>query len=236
MPLALVTGAAGFLGTALAHHLASKGYKLALVDRFHSQERLASLVTDLGGAAHGKAADVSSTEDMRMLVHALEKEAHEPVSHAALVAGGWAGGEPMHSGEHEESFGAMMSANAETVWQTLRAVLPGMVLRKHGSVVVIGSRNVERPWTGANAAAYTASKSAAVSLARATAAEVVDHGVRVNALLISTMDTPANRRAMPNADPARWVPLESAARVVSFLFSDDARDVSGAEIPVYGRA
>jgi NAD(P)-dependent dehydrogenase (short-subunit alcohol dehydrogenase family) len=110
------------------------------------------------------------------------------------------------------------------------------VARKHGSIVVIGSRNVERPWTGASAAAYTAAKSAVVALAQAVAAEVLASGVRVNAILPSTLDTMANRAAMPGADPKLWVTTESAAKVIAFLLSEDARDISGAALPIYGRS
>ena len=102
--------------------------------------------------------------------------------------------------------------------------------------MVVGSRAVEQPWTSARSAAYAASKSAVVALARAVAAEVLEDGVRVNAILPSTMDTPANRAAMPKADPSRWVSLESAAGVVAFLLSDAARDISGVALPVYGRS
>src|SRR6202035_4502701 len=105
-------------------------------------------------------------------------------------------------------------------------LLPGMVARKRGSIVVIGSRAVERPWTSVSASAYGTTKTAVVALAQTVAAEVLADGVRVNAILPSTLDTAANRRAMPDVDPSRWVTTESAAAVISFLLSDDARDVS----------
>jgi NAD(P)-dependent dehydrogenase (short-subunit alcohol dehydrogenase family) len=75
-----------------------------------------------------------------------------------------------------------------------------------------------------------------VALAQAAAEEVLDRGVRINAVLPSTMDTAANRRAMPDVDPTKWVSVTSAAGVIAFLLSDGARDVSGAAVPVYGRA
>jgi NAD(P)-dependent dehydrogenase (short-subunit alcohol dehydrogenase family) len=100
----------------------------------------------------------------------------------------------------------------------------------------VGSRAAESPATSARAAAYGASKAAVVALSQAVAAEVREHGVRVNAILPSTLDTPANRAAMPKADASRWVSLASAAEVIAFLLSDAARDVSGAAVPVYGRA
>ena len=140
------------------------------------------------------------------------------------------------SHEGDASFASMLEANALTVHAALLGLLPGMVERRAGSVVVVGSRNVERPWLGANAAGYTASKAAAVSLAQAAAAEVLGSRVRVNAVLVSTMDTPANRKAMPDVDPSTWVSTESVSSVIAFLLSDAARDVSGAEIPIYGRA
>ena len=130
----------------------------------------------------------------------------------------------------------MMGANLETVYRSLRALLPPMVAAGRGSIVVIGSRAAADPASSARAAAYAASKAAVVALAQAVAAEVRDVGVRVNAVLPSTLDTPANRAAMPKADASRWVSLPSAAGVVAFLLSDDARDISGAAVPVYGRA
>jgi NAD(P)-dependent dehydrogenase (short-subunit alcohol dehydrogenase family) len=111
-----------------------------------------------------------------------------------------------------------------------------MVARRSGSIVVVGSRSAESPASSARAAAYAASKAAVVALAQAVAAEVRDHGVRVNAILPSTLDTPANRTAMPKADASRWVSLESAAGLVAFLLGEEARDISGAAVPVYGRA
>jgi NAD(P)-dependent dehydrogenase (short-subunit alcohol dehydrogenase family) len=130
----------------------------------------------------------------------------------------------------------MLDENLESAQRALRALLPRLVAQRAGSVVVVGTRNVERPWSGAGAVPYTVAKSAVVALARAIAAEVLDAGVRLNAVLPSTIDTPQNRGAMPDADASRWVEPESIAAVIEFLLSDGARDVSGAVLPVYGRA
>jgi NAD(P)-dependent dehydrogenase (short-subunit alcohol dehydrogenase family) len=156
-------------------------------------------------------------------------------SHAALIAGGWAGGTNLVDASDERAWSEMLYANLETVHRALRALLPPMVKARCGSVVVVGSRAVERPWSGAGQSAYVASKAGAVALAQAVAAEVLESGVRINAILPSTIDTPANRNAMPDADFTRWVSAESAAGVIGFLLSDDARDISGAAIPIYGR-
>jgi len=219
MAVCLVTGAAGALGAAVARTFAARGDEVALVDRVEARARLDALAAELGPRASARV----SIED-------------RPFDYAALIAGGWAGGAPLHETKDESVLDAMLDSNVRTVHVALRSLLPGMVARKRGAIVVVGSRNVERPWSGAGAAAYTASKSAAVALAQAAAAEVIEHGVRINSILPSTMDTPANRASMPKADFSRWVATSSAASVIAFLLSDAARDVSGAVVPVYGRA
>lgn len=229
MSVAIITGGSGALGTSVARTLAKQGHEIVLADSPRSKDRANALAKELGGVACG--VDLATTQGWEEVI----RVAGEP-SLAALVAGGWKGGTPIHEEKDDETFDAMISSNLLTVQRALRALLPGMVARKNGSIVVVGSRNVERPWTGANASAYTAAKSAAVALANTAASEVLHHGVRINSVLVSTMDTPANRTSMPKADFSRWVTTDSVASVISFLLSDDARDISGAEIPIYGRA
>lgn len=227
----LVTGAAGALGSAVVKHLLAQGHKVAAIGLPHSAERLAALgsgVLPLPFAANDSVA-------WRDPLARIERELG-PLTGAVLVAGGWKGGGPLHERKDDAIWRAMLDENLESAYHALRAVLPGMVGRREGSVVVIGSRAAVRPETSAGAAEYAATKAAVVALAQAVAAEVVESGVRVNVVLPSTMDTPANRQAMPKADPSRWVSLGSVAGVVGFLLSDAAKDVSGAALPVYGRA
>jgi NAD(P)-dependent dehydrogenase (short-subunit alcohol dehydrogenase family) len=87
---------------------------------------------------------------------------------------------------------------------------------------------------GAGAAAYSASKSAVVRLTESLAAELREANIRVNCVLPGTIDTPQNRRAMPDADFSRWVAPEAIADVIFFLTSADARAVTGAVVPVFG--
>jgi NAD(P)-dependent dehydrogenase (short-subunit alcohol dehydrogenase family) len=231
--VAVITGASGALGSALARHLSSAGYRLALVDSPHAKDRLDVLSAQIDSAI-GYSADVSSAEAWRDLLPRIEEKLGA-ASSAVLVAGGWSGGHPLYETSDDE-WTRMMTSNLETARRALQAMLPGMVARKNGSIVVVGSRVVERPWTSAKAAAYAASKAAVVALAQVAAAEVLESGVRVNSVLPSTLDTEANRKAMPKADPRKWVATDSLARVIAFLLSDDSHDVSGAAIPVYGRA
>jgi NAD(P)-dependent dehydrogenase (short-subunit alcohol dehydrogenase family) len=222
----VVTGAAGALGSAVVGHLVAGGSPVAAVDRVEARAALEGLAARLGPACLAVPIDARHPSAWGDALARIEASLGAPAG-AALVAGGWSGGAPLHAGD-PATFDAMIELNLATVDRALRALLPGLVARGAGSVVVIGSRAAVQPWTSAGAAAY--------ALVQAVAAEVQDHGVRVNAVLPSTIDTPANRAAMPGADASRWVSPASIAGVVAFLLSDAARDVSGAAIPVYGRA
>ena len=233
--VALVTGAGGALGAEVARKLSARGDRVVLVDGAGAKARLEQLAATMPGACV-VAGDVTDDRTWDDALPRIEREVGAPPSLAALIAGAWRGGAALYEEKTDETWTTMMGANVETVHRSLVRLLPAMVARKRGSVVVVGSRVVEQPWTSAGSAAYAASKSAVVALARAVAAEVLESGVRVNAILPSTMDTPANRAAMPKADPGKWVSLDSAAGVVAFLLSDAARDISGVALPVYGRA
>jgi NAD(P)-dependent dehydrogenase (short-subunit alcohol dehydrogenase family) len=232
-----ITGGAGALGSTLAAHLAGQGYRVAVLDTDRSKERVAQLVKELGeGRAIGHTGDFAKADVWEAALAATKNAFGDAPTHGVLVAGGWDGGGPLHAAKDDSVYEKMMALNVDTAYRALRALVPAMVEKKHGSIVVVGSRAVERPWTSAGSAAYGASKAAVVALAQAVAAEVLEHGVRINAIMPSTMDTPANRAAMPKTDPATWVSLASASAVIAFFLSEDARDVSGAALPVYGRA
>lgn len=223
----VVTGAAGALGSTLVRTLAARGAKVAAIDLPRNAVRLQAV-------AGPNVLPLDATVEWPKLLDEIEGKLGSPTG-AVFVAGGWHGGTPLHAATDDAAFTQMIATNLETVHRAFRALLPGMVARRRGSVVVIGSRAVERPWESAGAAAYAASKAGVVALAQAAAAETLSSGVRINAVLPSTIDTPANRAAMPDADPAKWVSQESLAEVIAFLLSDKARDVTGAAIPVYGR-
>lgn len=235
--ICVVTGAAGALGSEITRRLVRDGYRVAAFDVEAAHPRLSELSRELGESrVHAVAANFSVATSWDGALQAVERHFGARPSYAALVAGGYAGGAPLHAASNDDVYARMMTMNADTVHHALRALLPSMVTATRGSIVVMGSRAVERPWTSAGSAAYAASKAAVVAMAEAAAAEVRAFGVRINAVLPSTLDTPANRAAMPDADPASWVPLASAAAVIAFLLSDDARDISGARIPLYGRS
>jgi NAD(P)-dependent dehydrogenase (short-subunit alcohol dehydrogenase family) len=229
--ITVVTGAAGALGSEVTRVLLERGHKVAALDRPSAKlDALARPGTCLPIGLNLTAGSAWQ----EALAHIL-KELGAP-SGAVLTAGGWAGGQPVSKTEDDSVYRRMLELNLDTAELSIRSLLPTMVEKKHGSIVVIGSRAVERPWESTGAAAYAATKTAVVAYAQAVAAEVVESGVRINAVLPSVIDTPMNRTSMPKADPLKWVAPESLARVIAFLLSDDARDISGAAIPIYARA
>lgn len=232
-----ITGGAGALGSALAAYLVGQGYKAALLDTDRAKERLAQIATQLGASnALAHAGDFSLATTWESALAAVKSTFGGAPTHGVLVAGGWDGGAPLHEAKDDAVYQKMIALNVDTAYRALRSLLPPMVAKRHGSIVVVGSRAVERPWTSTGASAYGASKAAVVAMAQTVAQEVLEHGVRINAILPSTLDTPANRASMPNADSTKWVSLDSASGVIAFLLSEEARDVSGAALPVYGRA
>lgn len=231
--IVLVTGAAGALGITVVEHLVQRGARVGAVDVPGASARLAALA-DMFPGVLSLPLDALSAPAWGDALARIEAELG-PIDGAALVAGGFTWTGPLHAAE-DDAWRAMMSVNGETVVTTLRALLPGMVARRRGSVVVVGARPGARPYLAAGMAAYAASKAAVLALTEAVAAEVLGSGVRINAVMPSVIDTARNRADMPDADYARWVTPDSLAGVIHFLLSDAARDISGAHVPVYGRA
>jgi NAD(P)-dependent dehydrogenase (short-subunit alcohol dehydrogenase family) len=149
------------------------------------------------------------------------------------VVGGYDAGQPLTDLDLA-TLERQLSLNLRPAFLLTRHALRAMQAAGHGRIVHVASRAaVER---GRNAFAYSASKQAVVRLVEAAAAENAHLGITVNCVLPSIIDTPANRAAMPDADFARWPTPEQVARVLLFLASDESALVSGAAVPVYGRA
>lgn len=144
------------------------------------------------------------------------------------TVGGFAGGDLASTPLPE--WRRMVDLNLTSAVIACRAVLAAMTAARRGRIINISSRAVVPPQGGF--IAYTVSKSAMIALTQALALEMRPHGVTVNAVLPSTMDTPANRSAMPDADRAEWVSTETVAGVIAYLASDEAGAVSGACLAV----
>lgn len=153
---------------------------------------------------------------------------------AVNVVGGYDAGGPIA----ELDLGSVrgqLELNLLTAANLTKQVLDCLVGQEAGGRLVHTSSRAAMG-DGKKAFAYSVSKLGVVRLVEAAAAEVRELGITVNCLLPSVIDTPANRAAMPSSDHSRWPKPSELAGVVSFLLSDDAALVSGAAIPVYGRA
>jgi NAD(P)-dependent dehydrogenase (short-subunit alcohol dehydrogenase family) len=149
----------------------------------------------------------------------------------AHLVGGFAGGQSVAETD-DATFQRMFDMNVNTAFHVLRAVIPQMRKTGGGRVIAVGSRAALEP--GAGVGAYSASKAALVSLIRTVALENKDAGITANVILPGTMDTPANRKAIPNADVSKWVQPASVASLITWLAGDTGKDVNGAVIPIYG--
>jgi NAD(P)-dependent dehydrogenase (short-subunit alcohol dehydrogenase family) len=149
------------------------------------------------------------------------------------LVGGFASGPKVHETTSGD-FVRLVRLNLEPAFRLAHAAMPRLVEREGGAFVGVSARAALRPFPGA--AGYAAGKAALLAFVKALDAEYKADGVRCNAVLPSVIDTPANRAATPDADFSKWVPPEQIARVIRFLVSDESAPVSGAGIPVYGRA
>ncbi|MGE0227695.1 MAG: SDR family oxidoreductase [Dehalococcoidia bacterium] len=223
----IVTGAAGALGGAVLAALQGAGWSVVAFAREGS----------LGGLA-------PATHVVALPVDLLDAEAVRAATAEAAsgtgridalvcLTGGYFGGVPLAE-TPPERLQQQLSLNLVTAFNAVRAALPHLVAGGGGSIVGVSSRPALE--AGAGAAAYAIAKLGVVKLMQEVAAEYRDEGVRANVVVPSTIDTPANRAGMPAARTDRWVRPEAIAAVVRFLVSDDASVISGATIPVYGRA
>jgi NAD(P)-dependent dehydrogenase (short-subunit alcohol dehydrogenase family) len=149
----------------------------------------------------------------------------------AHTVGGFAGG-PSLAETDDATFQRMMDLNLNCTFYLLRAALPVMRKTHGGRIIAIGSRAAVDP--GAGVGAYSASKAAMVSLIRTVALENKDVGLTANVILPGTMDTPANRKAMPTADVSKWVQTANVAGLITWLAGEAGKDINGAVLPVYG--
>jgi NAD(P)-dependent dehydrogenase (short-subunit alcohol dehydrogenase family) len=226
--IALITGAAGHLGRAVAETLGAAGASLVVVGRTEASLRKAYGAGDARTMLLG--ADLADSGAVAVAVgQALARFGRIDV--LCNLAGAFDMGAPVHQ-TPDELWERMLNANVRPVLNTARAVVPGMISVRYGKIVNVGAASA---LTGKpNMGAYAAAKSAVIRLTESMSAELRDKGINVNCVLPSIIDTPENRASMPKADPSRWVSPRQLAEVVRFLVSDESAAMHGAAIPVTG--
>jgi NAD(P)-dependent dehydrogenase (short-subunit alcohol dehydrogenase family) len=220
----LVTGANGGLGTHVTRAFLDAGATVIGTSRkIQPSEFDSPNFTAIPG-------EISSYDSAKAVVDELAARFGK-LDVLAHTIGGFAGGQSVAETD-DATFQRMFDLNVNATFYLLRAALP--VMRKTGNarIIAIGSRSAVDP--GANVGAYSASKAAMVSLIQTVALENKDAGITANVILPGTMDTPGNRKSMPDADFSRWVQPQTVASLMVWLAGDSGKDVNGAVIPIYG--
>jgi len=227
----LITGGTGGLGRAVSMAFLDEGAKVVVT--YRDQKEFDDLKR-VGGAnassLQGHPVDVTVEAAVNQFVGRVIAQ-HGQLDVVVNTVGGYAGGVKLW--ELDPSvFDKMLALNLRSGYAISRAVVPEMLKQRRGAIVNVAAKAAFDHAAGA--AAYAASKTAAVAMMDSLAADLKGTGVRVNSILPSIIDTEANRKAMPNADFAQWPKPEDVARVILFLCSDDAKVIHGAAVPVYG--
>jgi NAD(P)-dependent dehydrogenase (short-subunit alcohol dehydrogenase family) len=225
----IITGAAGTLGRAVAAAFEERHASLVLVDRQHD-----ALTGAFGEAREGRrllaACDLLDARSVAAMVDtAVQRFGRVDV--LCNIAGGFRMGEAVHE-TSDETWDFLLDLNARTLLNTVRAAVPRMLAAGGGKVVNVGAFSAQKGV--ARMGAYVASKSAVIRLTETMAAELREQGINVNCVLPTIIDTPENRKSMPDADPSRWVAPGDLAATIVFLASESARAIHGAAIPVTG--
>lgn len=220
----LVTGADGGLGTFVTLGFLDAGATVIGTSRKIQQSAYSS------PSFTALPAEISTGEGARSLVDQVVARFGR-LDVLAHTVGGFAGGQSIADTD-DATFQRMLDLNLNSVFHILRATIPALRQTGNGRIIAIGSRAALEP--GAGVGAYSASKAAMVSLIRTVALENNDAGLTANVILPGTMDTPANRKSMPNADFSKWVRPSTVASLITWLAGIAGKDINGAVIPVYG--
>jgi NAD(P)-dependent dehydrogenase (short-subunit alcohol dehydrogenase family) len=222
--IVVVTGAFGALGRTVASGLTDRGAKVVAVDVAPAPPAALAAEWVLPSVDLG---DEQSVENLLARIGAR----HEMLQGLVNIAGGFTW-ETISQGRIE-TWDRLYAVNVRTAVLATRAALPLLVNGK-GSIVNVGAAAAANR-AGLGMAPYAAAKAAVAKFTESLAEELKDAGVRVNAVLPSIIDTPANRAEMPDADFSRWVSPAALEKVIAFLLSDDSKAISGACLPVLGR-
>ena len=227
----VITGAAGNLGSAVARAFEAQGARLVLLDRKEGRlQEIFPTISRLNKHLLLDGVDLASKESVD---DAISKAVafHGHVDVLVNTVGGYQAGTPVHE-TPIETMEFLMDLNARTTFLSCQAAIPHMLKAGRGKIINIGARQGTKGL--AKSGVYAMSKSAVLRLTESLSAELKREGINVNAVLPGTIDTPANRKAMPDADLSRWVTPQAISEVILFLASDSASAVHGALIPVFG--
>jgi NAD(P)-dependent dehydrogenase (short-subunit alcohol dehydrogenase family) len=227
--VAVVTGGTGALGRAVTRRFLRDGLAVAVPWLVREEEE--SLVSQVGADERPRLltaeCDVTDPAAMADFVRNVVRRFAE-INVLVTAAGGFAAGGLTQT--DLAAWNRMLMLNLTSTFVAARAAVPWIRSARYGRIVTVASRAVVPP--GPGVLAYTVSKAGVITLTQALAAELKADRITVNAVLPSTMDTPANRAAMPGADPTAWTPVDSVADTIAFLARPESAHVTGALITI----
>jgi|ERR1017187_9569506 NAD(P)-dependent dehydrogenase (short-subunit alcohol dehydrogenase family) len=229
----VVAGGTGGLGRAVSLAFLGESAKVTVTYRKEAEFReLKDSAGQTASSLEGREIDVTDEDATAEFINGIIAR-HGSLDVLVNTVGGYAGGVKFWDMK-TNVLDQMLALNLRSGYALARAAMPAMLKAGHGSIVNVAAKAALDHAAGA--AAYAASKSAALTLMDSLAADAKGTGVRVNSILPSIIDTAANRLAMPDSDFATWPKPQDIAQVVLFLCSDLAKTIHGAAVPVYGNA
>jgi NAD(P)-dependent dehydrogenase (short-subunit alcohol dehydrogenase family) len=229
--VAMVTGGTGALGSAVVMDLLASGARVAVP--YRSEATWARLVEGAGEGKiwlQGSRVDLTDPEETAQFVQqTIEREGR--IDFLVAAAGGFEAGKSYQT--NDAAWERMLDLNLRSLIFAIRPVVPEMIRRNFGRIVTVSGGAILRGG-GAGIAAYAVSKGAVRQLSEILSQELKDYNIHVHCVMPGTMDTPANRAAMPGANTSPWVKVEDVARVIHFMLGEQARAVRSAVTPVLG--
>lgn len=232
-PVVFISGGAGNLGRAVTSAFLDAGWRVSVaLHHTDAKDALDGVKARFPGRVHTSLLDLTTERGAEAAVRQTVEWGGRLNSVTHLM-GAYAGGKKLADAP-ADLWDRMLALNLTSAFHLAYRAIPRMLEKGGGSLVFVSSRAAVEKRAGNTA--YSVSKAGLLVLAEAIAEEYRDQGVRANAVLPGTIDTPANRAAMPNADASVWTPPEEIARVIVFLASPESSIVNGAAVPVYGRS
>lgn len=225
----VVTGGTGALGTTVVHRLLGEGHRVAVT--WVVEAEATRLEEGAGSSAMPVRADVTDPDSIQAALASIRSR-FGPIDALVHLVGAWTGGASTEKHAIDQ-WHRMLALNLTSAFLCCRAVLPEMIERDHGRIVLVSSRTAHADRAGQ--VGYAVSKAGVEVLARTIAEETKASDVTANVVSPATMDTPANRAALPDADMSSWVSPDDVAGAVSFLVNETGGAIRGATLPLYGR-
>lgn len=230
-PVVLVTGGAGNVGRAVTRRFLERGARVAVpLYRTDAVTALDEVRALHGDRLHTFALDLTTERGAAQAVEQVVEWGGR-IDVLVHLVGGYTGGTRLAE-TAVEALDRMIDLNLKSAWLVARFAIPAMIRNGGGSMIFVSSRAALEGRSGQ--AAYAVAKSALITLVEAIAEEYREEGIRANVVLPGTIDTEANRRAIPDADHTRWTRPDAIAGVIHYLASPESGPINGASVPVYG--